>query len=696
MHTFNFNLKRYFSLLTLILIALAGMALSELVRRHETGNLMQMAESRNVAMTRIFQNALWPDFASLAAAHAPPSADRQQELRRKVVALMNGSDTIKVKVYNTEGITVFSTDPSQVGEDKHGNAGFMTARAGRVASELTHRDQIDAFEGTREGRDVMSSYVPVLVDGRLSGVIESYQDVTPFVAKVREERTTAALVVFCVLGILYFSQLLVVHRAHLTISEQAQALEAANAELDRRVEARTRELAEANRHLELEVAEHRQTQGQLDYLSYYDALTRLPNRNLLMNRLTKTLSTSDESGWHGAALLVDLDHFRTINDTEGRARGDELLVQVAQRLLHCVRERDTVARLGNDQFLVMAEDLGRTRGEAATMAEALATQIGERLLLPLPDEGRAISGSIGIALFGERGHDADGVVKEAELAMHEAKSAGRGLCRFFDPDMQAAVSARAALERDLRHAIETSQFELHYQPQLNHDRRVLGAEALVRWHHPERGMVPPVEFIPFAEESGLILPLGQWILHAACRQLAAWSQQPDPGAFALAVNVSAVQFRQPDFVDSVLDTLAATGAPPARLKLEITESLLLNDFDDIVAKMRVLRARGIGFALDDFGTGYSSLSYLATLPIDQLKIDRSFVHALETRSDSALLCATIIGLAHNLKLGIVAEGVETEAQAYFLSTVHHCDLMQGYHFARPLALPAFDAFVRSA
>lgn len=700
MHTFN--LIRYFSLLTFALILIAGLVLGEIVRRQQIDGLKQMAEDRNVAMTKIFRNALWQHFAQLAekAPSGPASgmqfraAAEHEGLRIKVVALMQESETVKIKVYAPNGLTVFSTDEKQTGEDKSGNPGFVAAIGGRIASELTHRNQIDSFEGSLEDRNVMASYVPVFENGKVVGVVESYQDVTRFVLEIDRQQYRLWGMILFALAALYLMQLLVVRHAQRLIKNQEKALEEANRELDQRVIARTLELDNTNKRLEQEIAEHRRTQGELDYLFYYDALTTLPNRTLLLNRLKKAIAANADSGQLGALLLVDLDHFRAINDTEGRTRGDQFLREVADRLQTCVRDSDTVCRLGNDQFLIMLESLGKARADAANRAETTGEKIQTRLQHPQEGEGTGIGCSVGIALFGGKTNDPDNLLKQAELAMCDAKAAGGASLRFFDPDMQAAASARAVLEKDLREALQTGQFQLHYQAQVDAHKNIQGAETLIRWQHPQRGLVSPIEFISFAEESGLILPLGRWILTSACEQLAAWARQPALAAITLAVNISPRQFRDAYFVDEVLAILKHTGAPPERLKLEITESLLLDDLDDIVAKMHELRGRGIGFSLDDFGTGYSSLSYLTRLPLDQIKIDKSFVMDLETHDHSAVLCASIISLAHNLKLKIVAEGVETESQSYFLTTVHHCDLMQGYHFSRPVSLEAFEQLVQ--
>jgi EAL domain-containing protein (putative c-di-GMP-specific phosphodiesterase class I) len=354
-----------------------------------------------------------------------------------------------------------------------------------------------------------------------------------------------------------------------------------------------------------------------------------------------------------------------------------------------------VARFGGDEFVVVLAGCGADEGDAAAGSEMVAKKIlaalNQRYLL-----GGVVhhsSASVGVTLF--RGDHAvmDDLMKQADMAMYRAKAAGRNLIRFFDPTLESAVKERMTLEEDLRRALDERQLLLHYQAQVTGSGQIMGAEALIRWQHPLRGMVPPVEFIPLSEESGLILHLGRWVLEAACAQLAAWSGQAAMAHLTVSVNVSARQFHQPDFVDQVLAVIKNSGANPARLKLELTESLLIENIEDVIVKMSALQKIGIGFSLDDFGTGYSSLSYLSRLPLDQLKIDRSFVMNIDAGDNAVAICAATISLAHSLNLKVVAEGVETEAQRFLLSSVHRCDLFQGYLFSRPLPVEGFEDLV---
>jgi len=434
-----------------------------------------------------------------------------------------------------------------------------------------------------------------------------------------------------------------------------------------------------------DISMQKQAEEEIRHLAFYDPLTRLPNRRLLIDRLRGALTASARSRSCGAVLFIDLDNFKILNDTLGHDSGDVLLTEVAVRLQSCVRSIDTVARLGGDEFIVMLEELGTTTGEAATAAEAIGHKLLSSVALPYDLAGREyrITPSIGITLFRDHGASTDEVLKWADLAMYQAKAAGRNTIRFFDPAMQASVEAHAAIESDLHRGIRDDEFVLHYQPKFDHRGRVTGVEALVRWRHPQRGLVSPAEFIPIAEETGLILIIGYRILQDACTRLATWQQLPAAAGLTVAVNVSARQFRNPVFVDEVRGLIGTTGADPRRLVLEITESLFVQDIEDIKAKMRALKELGVTFSLDDFGTGYSSLAYLKRLPFDQVKIDRSFVRDILTDANDAAIVRAIIAMSRSLGLRLVAEGVETEAQWAFLRE-EGCHEGQGYLWSHPL------------
>ncbi len=443
-----------------------------------------------------------------------------------------------------------------------------------------------------------------------------------------------------------------------------------------------------------DITDRKLTEQRIENLAYFDPLTGLPNRRLLQDRLQHALLSSVRQKHLGALLLVDLDNFKSLNDTFGHQPGDQLLQQVARRLRECVRDSDTVARLGGDEFMVVLEELGENMLHAATQAAVVAEKIlrklGERY--ELGEGAHNSTASVGITLFGEQSESVEAPMMRADLAMHRAKDAGRNTLCFFDGQMQTDMVFAAALEEDLRWSVQNRQFCVYYQAQVNGARQIVGVEALLRWEHPGRGWVSPAEFIPKAEKTGLIIPLGLWVLETACKQLVLWSQRPETAHLTMAVNVSARQFRDSDFVDRVLETLERTGAKAHLLKLELTESVLVANVDDVTLKMNVLKAAGVRFALDDFGTGYSSLSVLKRLPLDQLKIDQSFVRDILADPDDAAIARMVIALANSLGLAVIAEGVETEAQRHCLAALG-CPTYQGYLFARPLPVDEFEALM---
>jgi len=443
-----------------------------------------------------------------------------------------------------------------------------------------------------------------------------------------------------------------------------------------------------------DITERKKAEEEINYLAFFDPLTRLPNRRLLLDRLQHALATSARSGRHGAIMFIDLDNFKVINDTKGHDCGDLLLVEIARRLQSCVREGDTVARLGGDEFVVMLEDLGSQAEHAAVQAEEVGEKIRaaiDRLCLVKEYEFHSTA-SVGISLFVGRETTAEALLKYADIAMYQAKGAGRNIVRFFDPDMQIVLEAHTTMESDLRRALIERQFSLYYQAQVGDAGRILGAEALVRWIHPQRGIIPPAQFIPIAEESSLIIDIGHWVLETACRQLALWGNDEKKCNLELAVNVSARQFKSRDFVDKVAAVIKEQRVNPSLLKLELTESVVLENVADVVAKMHALKALGVKLSMDDFGTGYSSLSCLKQLPFDQIKIDRSFVRDIVTDPDDAVMVQTIIDMAHNFSLNSVAEGVEIEAQLAFLK-LHGCMVYQGFLFSKPVPVEEFEALL---
>ncbi len=444
-----------------------------------------------------------------------------------------------------------------------------------------------------------------------------------------------------------------------------------------------------------DITEKKQADETIHTLAFYDPLTALPNRRLLQDRIGQAIAASARHRRHGALLFIDLDHFKDLNDTLGHEMGDLLLVEVARRLQASVRASDTVARQGGDEFVVVLPDLAAASESAAHEAQAIAQKIQAAINEPIALNGHRVrsSPSIGISLFCGSETTVDELFKRADSAMYEAKASGRNAIRFFDPATRVAMQTRAALAADLRHALAGEQLTPHYQMQVDRDGTILGAEVLLRWLHPQRGWVPPATFIPLAEESDLIVSIGQWVLEAACLQLRAWEADAATRPLHLCVNVSARQFRQPGFVDEVRAVLRDTGVDPGKLKLELTESLVLVDVVDTIAKMQAIKDLGVRFSMDDFGTGHSSLAYLTRLPLDQLKIDQSFVRNMSNSHPDRVVVRTIVSMARSLGLDVIAEGVETESQRAFLESCG-CINYQGYLFGKPVPVAEFESALR--
>lgn len=441
----------------------------------------------------------------------------------------------------------------------------------------------------------------------------------------------------------------------------------------------------------LDVSERKLAEQQVYQLAFHDALTDLPNRRLLLDRLSQAFAVSDRNVRYGALMFLDLDHFKTLNDSKGHDVGDLLLVEVARRLQECVRDGDTVARLGGDEFVVVLEMLSSHVNEAAAQVELVGEKIRDSLNQPylLNQYTHKTTPSIGIVLFMGHQENVDNLLKHADIAMYQAKGAGRNTIRFYDPEMQAVLDSRIQLEAELRTAVEKQQLHLYYQIQVDSNRRAIGAEVLLRWIHPEKGLISPMQFIPLAEETGLILDIGLWVLQTACTRLKVWQNDALTRDLILSVNVSARQFRQVDFVEQVKCALLESAAHASHLKLELTESIVLENVEDTINKMREIKQLGVSFSMDDFGTGYSSLQYLKRLPLDQIKIDQSFVRDITTDPNDRAIVQTVIAMTEALGLSVIAEGVETEEQMEFLE-LRGCHAFQGYLFSKPVPVNQFE------
>lgn len=688
-----FNLSRYFSTVSFILIVLAAGVLGPLYQKLSMQQMTDLAESRNAAMAQVFQNSLHEPLESLLSESVGREATslRQSDdlihIQESVRDLMKGTSVIKVKVYNRLGNVIFSTDPKQIGESRLNNPGFRAAINGSIISELSHRNTVDGFEGAISEADVLASYIPFAgKDKSVEGVFELSQNVTPFVDQLQRNMWWVTAGVALVFAALYLMQFLVVRRAQGILEDQEGRIKAARDTLELQVGARTEELKRTNLQLEEEISERRQAQSKLNYLAYHDPLTGLANRRCFIERLEESLRETAKRNERLAVLFIDLDQFKQVNDSLGHGVGDELLVSVSSRLSEHVRLIDMLARLGGDEFICLMEAV-REEGEVEMLAEEIIAAFEQPFIIG--DHELFLTASVGISLFPG---DADSVVdlmRNADSAMYRAKSLGRGNYHFYTPEMTVLAHERIQMENLLRRALENGEFRVHLQPQVDtRSGQLVGAEALVRWESPELGQVMPTRFIPVAEDSGLIVGLGNWVLRETCRQFMKWQTS----GFALpqvSVNLSVRQLERPEFIDVLNQILLETGMAPARLKLELTESVVMA-FGDACALLEKLRDLGISLALDDFGTGYSSLSYLKMLPVQQLKIDRSFVEGIGRNSGDEAIIRTIMELARSLDFEVVAEGVETAEQANFLADLG-CQQLQGHLHGRAVDPAEFRA-----
>ncbi|MCB4361697.1 putative bifunctional diguanylate cyclase/phosphodiesterase [Quatrionicoccus australiensis] len=688
-----FNLSRYFSTLSFVLIVLAAGGLGLLYRELSLHQISELAESRNVAMAQIFENALRQPLERLISASIGRDGGEMlrsgeiETLRASSQALMRNTAVIKVKIYNRLGLTVFSTDARQVGESRLENPGFRSAINGVVLSELVHRNTADTMEGSVSDVDLLSSYIPIYGEGHMiEGVFELYQDVSPFMAQSRRSLWWVMAGVLSVCAALYLMQFLVVRRAQRILKEQEGRIKAARDTLEIQVDARTAELKRANSQLEEEVGVRRQAESKLNYLAYHDPLTGLANRRCFIERLEESMQEAVRSEQRLAVLFIDLDQFKQVNDSLGHGVGDELLVSVASRLSEHVRLIDMLARLGGDEFICLMEGV-RDAEDVALLAQEINAAFAAVFLLG--EHELFLSASIGICLYPGDGDNVLELMRNADTAMYRAKGQGRGLFHFYTPEMTRDARERIRLENLLRGALDNGEISLHFQPQVDAaDGRLVGAEALARWDSPRLGSVSPVRFIPLAEDSGMIIALGSWVLRESCRQIVQW-QAAGFDLPQVSVNISVKQLERPGFVSDLAAIIAETGVTPACLKLEITESVVLA-MADACALLERVRALGVTLALDDFGTGYSSLSYLKLLPVDQLKIDRSFIIGIGSNSGDEAIIETVMALARSLGFEVLAEGVETVGQAEFLSG-HGCHQFQGFLYGKAVAADEFQA-----
>lgn len=639
-------------------MVLVVIALTALYRSLTHDALIDQATRSNVALARSFANTIWHQVATFVEAAATlPTAELQRraeiaQVNEQVLEKMHGLNVVKVKIYSLNGRTVFSTDPKQIGDDKSNNAGFKSARAGVTASELVFRNQVYSFEGTIADRNLLSSYIPISdhVGGEIKAVFELYSDVTELVERLERSQQQLVGGILLALSLYYGFLYFIVRRADILLHEQER--------------------------------ERQSAADRIQYQAYHDSLTGLPNRTLFTERLADAIRRAKRTGRPVGLMFLDLDRFKIINDSLGHEAGDQLLIAVSKRINASVRETDTVFRMGGDEFTVLLDYL-RSDQDAARVAQRVIQELSEPF--HLNNHEVIITASIGISVFPRDDETAERLVKNADAAMYSAKGAGRNRYQFYTHDMNAQAEERLELETGLRRALKEKQFVLYYQPKVAVDTgKVVGMEALLRWIHPERGLVPPDKFLPFLEETGLIVPVGEWVLHQACRDAQHWVEDGLP-PLRVSVNISSLQFRSDVLVEQVRGALAESGLEPQRLELELTESLLVENTDSAVDLLSALKKLGVYLSIDDFGTGYSSLSYLKQFPVDALKIDRSFIRDLVSNHKDAAITSAITALAHSLSLGVIAEGVENSEQLQFLRA-KGCHEIQGYMVSRPLPI----------
>jgi diguanylate cyclase (GGDEF)-like protein len=663
-----FKLLRFFSLTSLIGIAVVTAGLIATYRELTVRHLIDHESRANAALTQAFANTVWDRYRLFVLGSPGRGRDALlvdpslAPLRADVLSKMRGLQVAKIKIYNLAGLTVFSTDERQIGEDKSGNPGFLSARAGEVVSDITYREKFDAFEGVISQRNLIASYVPVrsAPDAPVEGVFEVYSDVTELLQQQSRAQWQVAGIVLALLTLLYLFLHFVVRRADRTMARQE--LERAAAE------------------------------EEVRHQAYHDVLTGLPNRAYFSERLAESISLAARHGHNCALMFIDLDRFKIVNDSLGHDAGDELLRTVAARIHGCLRDSDLLFRMGGDEFTVILPQIA-----APEDAALVARRVHDALVSPVAvhEHELTVGATIGIAVYPGDGERADVLLKNADAAMYSAKQRGRGGHAFYRGEMNQRAMQRLDLEAALRKGFRDGEFTLHYQPRLDTaSRRVVAVEALLRWNSPSRGLVPPGEFIGVLEDTGMMIIVGEWVLRSACSQARRW-QQERREALRVSVNVSSLQFQSANFVAMVERVLTDTGVPPALVELELTESLLIENAEQARGSIAALKALGLRIAIDDFGTGYSSLNYLRHFAVDYLKIDRSFVTDIASNARDRAVAIAISELARALGITVVAEGVETATQAAFFSGIH-CGELQGFLFSKALPVDRLERFLAQA
>ena len=652
-----FNLNRYFSVSSLVGIAIVVAALSFFYRHLATNILIEHETRANVALTTAFANSIWPTYKDFVMSQSVIDRDilisklEIQALRQEVLSKMKNLNVVKVKIYNLDGMTVFSTDVNQIGSDKSNNPGFLAARAGKVISEITFRNEFYAFEDVIVDRNLLATYIPLRQDQNVpvEAVFELYSDVTELVNKIETTQYQIVSGVFVALATLYLFLYVIVKRADNIIK----------------------------RHEEVRLLHEREMRHQ----AYHDSLTGLPNKSKFSEQLRESINRSIRSGQQFALMFVDLDRFKIINDSMGHDAGDQLIRITGERLSSLTREKDILFRWGGDEFTIILENIDNL-DDVSTITERIIK--GMSSPISIAKQELVITTSIGIAVYPNDSDSAEALIKNADAAMYHAKGSGRNRYEFYTPEMNARAKERLELESGLQKALQNEEFILHYQPKYGAStQKLVGVEALLRWQHPSYGLVMPDRFIPALEENGLINAVGQWVLRTACAQNKMWQEQGfEP--VTVSVNISAVQFRSPQLIDTVARVLDETQLESRYLELELTESMFISNTEAAINTMYRLKDLGVSLSIDDFGSGYSSLSYLKRFPVDYLKIDRSFIKDIENSNKDAAITNAITVLAHSLNMKIVAEGVESQGQLDYLKS-QGCQELQGFLFSRPIS-----------
>ncbi|NOY67072.1 MAG: EAL domain-containing protein [Gammaproteobacteria bacterium] len=650
-----FHLLRYFLIVSIVSIPVASYVLGKVFRENAIGNLVSLGEDKNINIARVVANHVWPKYSKQFELLGNMQAEQMRKqlfmsvLQKKVEQYIKQTSVIKLKIYNPEGKTLFSTASDQIGIIKKQSKPLDDAIKGQTVTKLAFRDKIYAMDELLTQRNILSTYLPISDTNSVIGVIEVYSDVTTLYEKITSEHNAIVTgVIFVLLG-LYAIIFIFVYRADKTIR--------------------------------LQCVEKQHDEEKIKYIAYHDSLTGLANRDLYRYKVEGAIEQAKRNESLAAILFIDLDRFKQINDSLGHNVGDELLKQVASRLLECVRTSDTVARQGGDEFTILLEGVKHV-DEIVQVCKRINASIRQTYKI----DGNELfsSASIGVTVYPFDDLKVDHLLKDADTAMYEAKESGRDKYIFFSTGMKRANVDQIILEQKLRKALEENEYIINYQPIIDlRTGDMTGVEALLRWDSQDYGVVSPVKFIPLLEETGVMAIVGEWVMKAVCEKAKQWQDEGyDP--VTVAINISIVQFRKMNFVKTVEEALVQSELEPQYLKLELTESLLMDQSDTCVKKLLAVRALGVSIEADDFGTGYSSLSYLKRLPIDILKIDRSFITDVHKSSDSAAIVTAIMAMAYSLKLDVIAEGVEQIEELRFLSALN-CNLIQGYLFSKPLS-----------